>query len=108
MPTVTFLPDDIVVECHAGETIFSVALREGIAVETACVGKGTCGLCRVKIEAGAEHLSEVGATDEKHLGNVYWLTKTRLACQATISQGSAVDVVCRLAPKKKNKSSQDR
>lgn len=90
MPSVTFQPSGLVVEYRPGETIFSVALRAGLKIETACVGKGTCGLCRVKILDGADQLSEGGVIDEKHLGNVYWLTAVRLACQAELLGGDVV------------------
>lgn len=58
-------------------------------MDTACVGKGTCGLCRIKVLEGEDHLNPIGPLDEKHLGNVYFLTKIRLACQSFI-QGDVV------------------
>ena len=47
-------------------------------------GKATCGLCRVKILAGEDALSPFNAAERKHLGNVYFITKTRLSCQAKV------------------------
>ena len=69
-------------EAATGESVFVVAQRVGVKVETACVGKGTCGLCRVVVVEGEGRLSPYSPAEEKHLGNVYWLTKRRLACQA--------------------------
>ena len=83
----TFLPSGARVPCAAGETVFGVARRAGISVTTACVGKATCGLCRVKIVAGEEHLSAFNAAERKHLGNVYFINKLRLSCQAQIGDG---------------------
>ena len=57
--------------------------RRGL-IDTACVGKGTCGLCRIKILAGAEHLVPYTDEERKHLGNVYHITKVRLACRAKL------------------------
>ena len=79
------MPSKTEVSCDVGESIFDVAKRAKISVETACVGKGTCGLCRVKILEGEDSLNPVGPIDERHMGNVYFLTKTRLACQAFVS-----------------------
>ena len=95
MATIEFRPTGEIVDYLPGESIFAVALRSAVRVETACVGKGTCGLCRVRVVSGEEHLAEPGAIDEKHLGNVYWLTKTRLACQAVCNGGGdiVVDVI---------------
>jgi ferredoxin len=80
------------VACDAGDSVFEVARRAGVAVPTSCVGKATCGLCRVKIVAGEQHLSPLNAAERKHLGNVYFITKQRLACQARLL-GPDADVV---------------
>lgn len=98
--SIRFLPDDVVVSCEPGETVFDVGRRHGIAIETACVGRATCGLCRVRVVGGEEHLSALTSHDERHLGNVYHLTKVRLSCQAVIGGGSVtVDV----APKRRRR-----
>jgi ferredoxin len=78
------------VACAEGESVFEVARRHGVPVATACVGKATCGLCRVKVLAGEEHLSPFNAGERKHLGNVYFITKERLSCQARVSGGDVV------------------
>src|SRR5580765_5423682 len=57
LPSVTFLPSGARVPCAAGESVFGVARRSGVTVTTACVGKATCGLCRVKVVGGEQHLS---------------------------------------------------
>jgi 2Fe-2S ferredoxin len=72
------------VECAEGESIFAVAQRAQIPISTACVGKATCGLCRVKILDGDAHLTAFNPDERKHLGNVYFITKQRLACQARL------------------------
>lgn len=78
------------IDCADGDSVFAVARRAGVPISTACVGKATCGLCRVKILAGEAHLAPFNANERKHLGNVYFLTKVRLACQAVISGGNVV------------------
>jgi ferredoxin, 2Fe-2S len=92
MPVVTFQPQGLRVECADGETVFEVGRRAGIQITTACVGKATCGLCRVKILAGEADLSPLNAAERKHLGNVYFITKTRLACQTRVSGDVTVQV----------------
>ena len=81
MPKVTFLPFDVTVECQPGETVLAAARRSDVPVPTACVGKATCGLCRVKIVSGAEHVLPINRDEQKHLGNTYFITKLRLSCQ---------------------------
>jgi ferredoxin len=73
------------VECSPDQTLFDAGARLSAAIDTACVGKGTCGLCRVKIVAGAEHLTPFTDEERKHLGNVYHITKVRLACRSRLT-----------------------
>ena len=95
MYRVTILRDEgpLVVECHAGDSVFDAGARVSAGIDTACVGKGTCGLCRVKIIAGAENLNPFTDEERKHLGNVYHLTKVRLACRSKLSGDVTIQVV---------------
>jgi ferredoxin len=81
------MPADVRVACEDGESLFAVARRAGVPVSTACIGKATCGLCRMKILTGAEHLSPFNQDERKHLGNVYFINKVRLSCQARVAGG---------------------
>ncbi len=92
MPAITFRPIHARIECADGESVFEVGYRNGVAIATTCVSKGTCGLCRVKIVAGEEFLTPFNANERKHLGNVYFLTKERLSCQARLQGGGEVVV----------------
>jgi uncharacterized 2Fe-2S/4Fe-4S cluster protein (DUF4445 family) len=93
LPSVTFLPAGARVPCADGDSLFDVARGAGITVTTACVGKASCGLCRVKIVAGEAHLSPFNAAERKHLGNVYFINKLRLSCQARlVAAGADADV----------------
>ena len=93
MPSITFLPDGPRVACDDGESIFDVGRRAGVRIPTSCVGKASCGLCRVKIVSGEEHLTPLNNDERRHLGNVYFITKVRLACQTRVSAGDvAVEI----------------
>jgi ferredoxin len=81
VPRVTIEPLGITVDCADGESIFACARRHDILVPTACAGKATCGLCRVKVLAGEQNLGPIGRDEVKHLGNTYFITKLRLSCQ---------------------------
>ncbi len=84
MPTILFEPLQVRVECADGETAFSAARRCNVLIPTACFGRGNCGLCRVRVVAGEEALGPMNAVEKKHLGNTYFITKLRLACQAEV------------------------
>ena len=99
MTRITFLPAGATVEVATGTTLFDAGARAGVTIETACVGKGTCGLCRVKVVAGAEALAAYTDAEERHLGNLYHLTRIRLSCRTRVV-GDA-DVTVELAPRRK-------
>lgn len=92
MPRVTIV-DAGEVEVAEGTTLFEAGAKAVAGIDTACVGKGTCGLCRVKIVAGAEHLNAYTDEEKKHLGNVYHLTKVRLSCRTRVSGDVTIEVV---------------
>ncbi len=90
MPKITFMPAQVTVECESGETVFTVGQRHDVGIQTSCVGRATCGLCRVRVLEGEEHLSPLNDHERKHMGNVYYLTKERLSCQAVVQDGAVV------------------
>jgi ferredoxin len=93
MPRVTYLPMDVTVDCDDGESVFAAGRRQNVLIPSACVGKATCGLCRVKIVAGAEFLPPINREEQKHLGNTYFITKLRLSCQCTVSGGDVTVLI---------------
>jgi ferredoxin len=101
MPRVTIAnapQGPVTIEVPEGATLFEAGAKASAGIDTSCVGKGTCGLCRVKIVAGAEHLPPYTDEERKHLGNVYHLTKVRLSCRCKISGG---DVTIEIVRRKK-------
>ena len=100
MPLVTIVGDGapLTVDLPAGSTLFEAGARVSAGIEIACVGKGTCGLCRVRILSGAEHLTPFTDEERKHLGNVYHITKVRLSCRSKLAGG---DVTIQVVRKKK-------
>lgn len=98
-------PPPITVECTAGATLFEAGGKALAAIDTACVGKGTCGLCRVKVISGAELLSPYSDEELRHLGNLYHLTRVRLSCRARLSEapGGGGEVVVEVVRKKRGK-----
>ena len=92
MPRVTFLPLNLAVELLPGESVFAAALRHNVGIATACAGKGTCGLCRVKVAGGEPHLGPVSPIEKRHLGNTYFITKLRLSCQLQPTGDVAIEL----------------
>jgi len=90
MPTLTFLPAHTRVPCTPGESVFAVARRHHIAVATSCGGQGTCGRCRIRIVSGGAAIAAPREVDSRHLGNVYFITHIRLACQCFVGEEDLV------------------
>ena len=95
MPSVTVINDGVstTVDAPEGSTLFEAGAKAAAGIDTACVGKGTCGLCRVKIVAGAENLNAFTDEERKHLGNVYHLTKVRLSCRSKVAGDVTIEIV---------------
>lgn len=90
MPRVTFQALGQSVEIGEGHTVFDAGAKIAAGIDTSCVGKGTCGLCRVKVLGGAEFLAPYTDEERKHLGNVYHITKIRLACRLVVRGGDVI------------------
>jgi ferredoxin len=98
MPTITILregADTLISEIAENLTLFEAGAKVAAGIDTSCVGKGTCGLCRVKIIAGAEHTNAFTDEERKHLGNVYHITKVRLACRTKVTGDVTIQIVKR-------------
>jgi 2Fe-2S ferredoxin len=89
MARVTFLPSGTAAAAAANESLFEIGRRSGVPISTSCNGKASCGLCRVTIVAGEEHLTPLGPLERRHLGNVYFITKQRLSCQTRLTDDAA-------------------
>lgn len=101
MPSITYLPAGVTETYRDGETLFEVGRRAGVNIDTACVGKGTCGLCRVRIAQGETFLNPFTDEEQKHLGNVYHITRVRLSCRSVAAGG---DIVVDLEVRKRERS----
>jgi adenylate cyclase len=79
-----------------GLSILEISLLNDVPHAHVCSGRGRCGTCRVRIDAGAESLSPVEDQERGTLERVGAGTGERLACQARVV-GPGVQVT-RLLP----------
>ncbi len=100
VPRVTIEPLGVTLDCHDGESVFACARRNSVFIPTACAGKATCGLCRVKMIAGEANVAPINRDEQKHLGNTYFITKLRLSCQLVPTGDITVRVPDMPEPKK--------
>ena len=89
---VTLRPDGNVVEIPEGKNLL-VALREcDIYVKSSCGGHATCTDCIIKVVSGEDNLTPPPFEELKLLGNVFHITKERLACQTCITGNVTIDI----------------
>jgi uncharacterized 2Fe-2S/4Fe-4S cluster protein (DUF4445 family) len=104
MAVVTFSILGKVGQGAEGESLFDVGGKLSAGIDTACVGKGTCGLCRIKVIAGNDALTPFTDEERKHLGNVFHINKVRLACRARVlADQEQAEIVVDVVPKRAKK-----
>jgi adenylate cyclase len=79
-----------------GLSILEISVLNDVPHARVCSGRGRCGTCRVRVEAGAQSLSPVGDQERSTLERVGAAPGDRLACQARVL-GAGVEVT-RLLP----------
>lgn len=93
--TVTFNPLAQSVVVPRGETVLRAAAVAGIAIDSVCGGKGTCGKCRVRAYHG---LDEPGEAEGAALSPGELKGGIRLACLARILADTSIDILGVPAP----------
>ena len=93
--SVSFLPQNIVVSAHAGDTLLDAALDNGIPLCHECGGNCDCTTCHVIVEAGETRLSVMEEVEKDRLTSAEGVTPhSRLSCQAILLGG---EVTVRIA-----------
>ncbi|MBC7427452.1 MAG: 2Fe-2S iron-sulfur cluster binding domain-containing protein [Bacteriovorax sp.] len=89
---VTLRPEGKVVHIEEGKNLL-VALREADTyIKSSCGGHATCTDCIIKIVSGEDNLTPPPFEELKLLGNVFHITKERLACQTMILGDVTIDI----------------
>jgi uncharacterized 2Fe-2S/4Fe-4S cluster protein (DUF4445 family) len=78
---ITFLPSNTTTHAPEGTTVFNAANWAGLAIDSTCGGRGTCGKCKVKMLAGANAITEA---DRRFLSADELAEGWRLSCRAPI------------------------
>ena len=86
--SVTFLPDQVSIQAHVGDTVLDAALDNGIDLPHDCGGNCACTTCHIRVESGAENLTEMESVEHERLATAAgWAPQSRLACQALLTGG---------------------
>ena len=68
-------------------SLLKLLQQNSVTLKSSCNGNGSCGDCVVKILDGESNINPLTKEEKLLLGNVYFITKQRLACQVLL-QGS--------------------
>jgi ferredoxin len=82
---VEFVPLNRFAEVKANETILDGARRAGAPLGNSCGAVGVCARCRVRVIAGAAHLSAPTNIELRTASARGFSEDERLACQAVVN-----------------------
>lgn len=85
--------DDRKVTVQGGKNLLTSLRDEKLFIPSACGGRGTCGLCKVKVLAGA---GPVLPTEEPFLDQRELETNVRLSCQVKVRNDLKIEVPAEL------------
>ena len=83
------------IEISEGESILDALRRNNINIRSTCGGYATCSDCIIKLVGESKGVNSVNFEEKKLLGNVFHITKERLACQVipdSISDGEVLTI----------------
>ena len=86
---VKFQPSGALVEVSEGTSLLAASRQAGVALESPCGGRGTCGKCRVIVDGDAGPLTDA---EQRHLSPEEIQAGYRLACQAVVASDLLVRV----------------
>ncbi len=89
---VTVKPSGEVLEIEEGKSVLELLREKNIYIKSSCGGHATCTDCIVKIVSGEDNLSPSPFPELKLLGNVFHITKERLACQLSVTGDITIDI----------------
>lgn len=86
---ITFRPSGTITHAPEGTTIFNAANWAGLAIDSTCGGRGTCGKCKVRVVEGIAPIREA---DRKYLTPTELENGWRLSCRAILHSDCIVEV----------------
>jgi 2Fe-2S ferredoxin len=94
MPThkVTLRPEGRVVEIEEGKNLLEALRATDTYIKSSCGGHATCTDCIIKIVSGEDNITPPPFEELKLLGNVFHITKERLACQTCVTGDVTIDI----------------
>ncbi len=92
MKKLTLRPNGKVIEIEEGKNILQACRENDIFLKSSCGGHATCSDCVIKVVSGEDNLTPAPFNELKLLGNVFHITKERLACQTCLTGDVTIDI----------------
>lgn len=89
---VTLKPSGEVVIVQEGKNLLEALREQNIYIKSSCGGHATCSDCVIKIVSGEDYITPPPFAELKLLGNVFHITKERLACQTCLTGDVTIDI----------------
>ncbi len=90
--TVNLKPQETSFKIDGDTNLLSALREEGIYVKSSCGGYASCSDCLVKIVDGLDNINSPSFEETQMIGNVFHITKERLACQVKVSGEVTIDI----------------
>lgn len=87
----TLVPSDKVVLVEEGKNLLQALREQDIYIKSGCGGHASCTDCVIKVVSGEDNLTPPPFAELKVLGNVFHITKERLACQTMLTGDATID-----------------
>lgn len=101
---ITLQHNNQVIEANDSDSLLAQLKANGFNIKSTCGGCASCGQCTVVIKEGESHLQEPTFEEKQLIGNVFHITKERLACQTYLSGDVTIDISAHLEAKTKKKA----
>src|SRR6056297_2904672 len=76
-------------DVEGGDTLLGSLGAQKIFIPSACGGRGSCGLCKLKVSSGG---GQVLPTEEPHLSKEEIAGNVRLSCQLKVREDMAIEI----------------
>ncbi len=101
MYKITLWPGPKIVEIPGHRPLLFELRDVGVLPKSRCGGVANCGECIFQVVGDDKNLNQINFDEKKLLGNVYFITKERLSCQAKINGDCELDFTASWSGEKK-------
>ena len=92
MPNITIDSTGEVFEVDSDTDLLTILREKNLYIKSSCGGHASCSDCVMKVVSGEDNMNTPSFDEVKLLGNVFHITKERLACQVKLHGDVRIDL----------------